>query len=260
MRNRDKLVDRANWTFGHAQQTRSSAYKVCKDICELTGLNPHTDILVGPTKTQVRMVQKAQLDYAGDFNQVLDPCRFMILFDDPDSVIPTMRRDVLPGKNQTPFESSLIERGRFDYGRTPKDMFETPKQWGYMGFLMNFNPRNPQKHVPFEIQMTHRDLHEGVYPDTHEKYEEIRAAIEYYEKEKLPFGKWDSAVRVTVMDIWNSHMTSAEELGLMPHIGTWPLLDARSFAPLSKDDITPVDYRQYDETGRKPGYDEFGVL
>lgn len=255
-RNRS-LEARADWTYGHAQQTRTSARKVCEALSDIIGVDPSRDILIGPTKSRPRMVQKADIDYGGDFNKILDPCRFMILFDDPDT-IERVRRDVIPGKNITPFDRHLGERGRFSFARAPKDMFETPKQWGYMGFYLNFEPAKPQKYVPFEIQITHRELHENVYPVTHDLYESVRTDIEQYEQDSIPFGQWDSDVQGTVMEIWRIHMGAANEFDLMPHIGNWPSIDSRDLASPKADDIGPVDYQSLDDPDVKPGYDDLG--
>ncbi len=235
------LSERANWTYGHAQQTRSSASKVCEALCDILGIDQHMSILAGPTKKPERMVQKAVNDYDGDFNKVRDPCRFMILFDDPD-VIGRVRRDVVPGKNITAFERFLNDRDRFSYSRHPKDMFETPKQWGYMGFLLNFTPKNPQKYVDFEIQLTHRELQENVYPASHDLYESVRVQIEEYEQNSVPFGQWDQDVQLTVMSIWSMHNQAANDLGIMPYIGNWPAIDVRALASPKEDDIGPVEY------------------
>lgn len=247
------LTDRAQWTYGHAQLTRSSARKVCEALCDIVDIDPTLNILAGPTKTPGRMVEKAIVDYGGDFNQVRDPCRFMILFDDPDTIA-RVRKDVVPGKNATAFERFLGERNRFSYSRDPKDMFDTPKQWGYMGFMFNFEPANPQKYVPFEIQMTHRDLHERIYPLTHDLYESVRPEIEEYEQEGIPFGQWDRGVQLTVMEIWSLHNEAANEIGIMPYVGQWPQIDNRALASPKEDDIAPVDYQPLEDEQRKPGY------
>lgn len=241
-----RLGERADNLIKRAEYSRSSAARIAHRICDMVDVDYYNPFscLVGPIKSRGRIIEKAKTDYDGHVEAVSDGCRFMILFDDPRT-IDKIRDKIIPGKNPSEF-SSYLDRTDFDFLKPPKDMFDTPKKWGYMGFLLKFQPQKKLNlYTPFEIQITHRDLQNTYYPETHDLYESRRKQIELYEQAGIHPSRWDHTTLGTVQSMIEIHRDGAYETGVADYVNNWPSLDSIRILD-HEDDITALDYEPFD--------------
>ncbi len=241
-----RLGERADNLIKRAEYSRSSAARIARRLCGLVDIDYHNpyNCLIGPTKTKGRIIEKATTDYNGHIEAVSDGCRIMILFDDPRTIA-KIRNKIIPGKNPSEFSTDLA-RTDFDFLKQPKDMFDTPKKWGYMGFLLKFQPQKKlHLYTPFEIQITHRDLQNTYYPQTHDLYETRRKQIELYENAGVHPSRWDHATLGTVQSMIEIHRDGAYETGIADYVNNWPSIESTRIMDY-EDDIAALDYEPFD--------------
>ena len=152
------LGNRADTLIKRSQRTRTSAVKIAHIMCDLIDIDYYNTqtCLVGPTKTRGRILEKAVTDYSGHVESISDGCRLMLLFDDAKT-IDKISRNIISKKNKAPFDERL--KGTNFHVMDTKDMVTTPKKWGYMGYLLKFEPEKKLNlYTPFEVQITHRGV------------------------------------------------------------------------------------------------------
>lgn len=239
-------MERAKTRAGRANHTRTLAKQIAEAFCKTIGLDFNEDVFIGPTKTIERILQKAKTQHGGNIESVSDGCRLMIVFNDAalveeitDMLHLALERRRRSGNHRNEFEQAL---NRNDFDIEFKDYFKKPKRWGYMGFVLKISPKGGKKHIPFEIQITHRTLFEKYYPSTHTLYESIRENIEHYESAGTPLKNWDKFTRDKLSIMLQLHRDGATESGVENYIGKILDIDDLSDPDESEQDITPVEY------------------
>ncbi len=237
------LSERADSLIKRSHRTRTSAAKIARIMCELIDVDYHNTqtCLVGPIKTKERILEKAATDYSGNIESISDGCRLMLLFDDART-IERIRRNLISGKNKSPLEK-LLKGTNFHIMGSPKDMISSPKKWGYMGYMLKFEPEKKLNlYTSFEVQITHRGLKDNYFPITHDLYESKRVVIENYENDNVPIEEWDEDTRAVVQQMLDLHREGAQRYGLMPYVKSWPTLRGHDLFEI-EDDIEPLDYQ-----------------
>ncbi len=234
----DRLLDRA-------QYTRTKASQIGRILCDMTDINylDPNSFLIGETKTRERTIEKALNDYNGDISKINDPTRFMGLFDCAGKQIPKIQKLILPNnKGMSAFEKAL-EETKFRLIEA-KDHIQNPKKWGYMCYLLKFEPRSEadqQKYSRFEIQITSKPMQHYVYPLTHDMYEPIRKQIENYMANQTPLYEWNEHTLKTVLQMREMHIRSAYEYDMKSFIGDLPKLEGCDIF-LPEDDVPQITY------------------
>ena len=127
----ETLCKNADMAVRNSEQARSTLHKFADLWCKNSKakLDPDNAVVMGPTKSKDRFIEKAVARYNGDVFQVSDGCRNRILIDDPSQV--KMMKAVI---NSPQFVENCESKGIKI--TSVEDLFEKPTATGYRALVV----------------------------------------------------------------------------------------------------------------------------
>lgn len=127
----ENLQKNAEIVVKNSEQARSTLHKFADLWCKNSKakLDPDNAVVMGPTKTKDRIIEKAVARYDGDVFQVSDGCRNRILIDDPAQV-----KMMKAAVHSPQFISNCASKGIKI--TSVEDLFEKPTATGYRALVV----------------------------------------------------------------------------------------------------------------------------